>query len=390
MTIFENLETAFRINSDKEISKAKFLFTMLKFPWLVKTGKLLLQFALFIHFPVSWAVKKNIFSHFCGGETRAECAPAVEKLNKFYVKTILDFSAEGGETEAQLDAIANEIRQLIQYSAGNPAIPFAVFKPTGIIRLGLLQKIAEQLPLSDKEKNEFQKARNRFISLCDLSASFQLPLFVDAEETWIQKPIDDLLLEMMQKHNREKAIIFNTLQMYRTDRLDFLSKLTETARKEKFYIGLKLVRGAYMEKERERAIKKGYPSPIFNSKIETDTSFNKAIEHCFLHSDIISVCCASHNELSCALLQELIISSNLPKNDTRFWFAQLYGMSNHISFNLAQQGYNVSKYLPYGPIKSVMPYLIRRAEENTSLAGQTGRELQMIALEQKRRKETGS
>jgi proline dehydrogenase len=240
--------------------------------------------------------------------------------------------------------------------------------------------------LSEIEKQEYEYAHQRFIALCDLSASKGLPLFVDAEETWIQKPIDDLLLEMMQKHNRRKAIIFNTLQMYRTDRLDFLAELTATARQEKFFVGLKLVRGAYMEKERERALQMGYPSPILGTKAETDTSYNTAVEYCFEHSDIISVCNASHNELSCALLVELIEANKMNRADNRFWFAQLYGMSNHISFNLAEQGFNVCKYLPYGPVKAVMPYLIRRAEENTSLAGQTGRELRMIAEEQRRRK----
>jgi proline dehydrogenase len=386
MTIFDNLETAFKISTDKEIRKAKFLFSMLKYPWLVKTGKIMLQVALFIHFPVRALLKRNIFSHFCGGETRQECEETVKRLNEFHVKTILDYSAEGGETEAELDAVAREITELIAYSAQNPAIPFAVFKPTGIIRLGLLQKIAEGETLTEKEEQEYEHARERFIGLCDLSASKDLPLFVDAEETWIQKPIDDLLLEMMRKHNRQKAIIFNTLQMYRTDRLDFLANLTETALKEKFFVGLKLVRGAYMEKERERALQLGYPSPILGSKVETDASYNKAVEFCFEHSDIISVCNASHNELSCALLVELIEANKTDRADNRFWFAQLYGMSNHISFNLAKQGFNVSKYLPYGPVKAVMPYLIRRAEENTSLAGQTGRELQMIAEEQKRRK----
>ena len=386
MTLFDNLETAFKINSDKEIRKAKFLFSMLNHPWLVKTGKILLQIALFIHFPVRALLKKNIFSHFCGGENRQECEDTVKRLNEFHVKTILDYSAEGGETEAELDAVAKEITELIEYSAQQTAIPFAVFKPTGIVRLGLLEKIATGETLTMIEQQEYELARKRFVDLCDLSASKDLPLFVDAEETWIQKPIDDLLLEMMRKHNRQKAVIFNTLQMYRTDRLDFLAELTETASREKFFVGLKLVRGAYMEKERERALQMGYPSPILGTKAETDTSYNKAVEYCFEHSDIISVCNASHNELSCALLVELIEANKTDRSDKRFWFAQLYGMSNHISFNLAKQGFNVCKYLPYGPVKAVMPYLIRRAEENTSMAGQTGRELRMIAEEQERRK----
>ena len=345
----------------------------------------MMQLAIFLHLPIKFPVVKSIFKHFCGGETLPDCENTINSLQQYQVKTILDYSAEGGATEAELDEVANEIRRLIEYAATNDAIPFAVFKPSGIMRPGLLMKVAASQMLSVVEKLEFELDRKRFMDLCDKSAAKNLPLFVDAEETWIQKPVDDLMLEMMRKHNKQKAIIFNTLQMYRTDRLDYLHQLTEMARNEKFYVGVKLVRGAYVEKEHQRAMKLAYPTPVFNTKIETDSAFNKAIEFCFEYSGIVSFCCASHNEFSCALLVEYMSSVNIAPNDPRFWFAQLHGMSNHISFNLAKAGFNVCKYVPYGPIKAVMPYLMRRAEENTSIAGQTGRELQLILAEQKRR-----
>ncbi len=386
MIAFDNTLIAFESKTNKDIQKAYRLFKLLKYPFWVRVGKIALQVALFIHFPINRLVKKNIFEHFCGGESMLECEQTVKDLDQYHIKTILDYSAEGGETEADMNAVFAEISTLIEHSAQDPAIPFAVFKPSGIIRKGLLLKLATGQQLSAEELKEYDRARQRFVALCDQAAALKQPLFVDAEESWIQPPVDDLLLEMMRKHNQEKAIIFNTIQLYRTDRLKYLSELTEIAQKEKFFIGLKLVRGAYLEKERERAQQMGYPSPVYGTKTETDTSFNNAVEFCFEHSAIISVCCASHNELSCSLLVELMESGKTPPVDPHFWFAQLFGMSDHISYNLAKAGYNVCKYVPYGPIKSVLPYLIRRSEENTSIAGQTGRELRLIITEQKRRK----
>ena len=384
--MFQDLKKAYNIYSDKELKKARRLFSLLKYPWLISVGKVLLRLAFFLHLPITKLIKNNIFQHFCGGETIEECKDGIQKLYAGNVKTILDFSAEGGTTEAKLDAVFAEIKKLIEFSLQNESVPFAVFKPTGIFRLELLAKVASNVNLTSGEQTEFEKGKQRFYNLCEAAATNDLPIFVDAEESWIQKPIDDLTLEMMRKHNKEKALVFNTLQMYRTDRLDYLKELYTISVSENFYIGLKLVRGAYLEKERERAQAKGYNFPVFGSKGETDFSFNSGITFCFDHSDRITVCCASHNELSCANLAELISAASLSPTDQRFWFAQLYGMSNHISFNLADKGYNVCKYVPYGSVKTVMPYLIRRAEENTSVKGQTGRELQLILQEIQRRK----
>lgn len=387
--MFNDTEVAFAYRTDKEIRNAGFLFSVIRFPWLVKAARVLLQIALAIHFPVKWLLKPTIFKHFCGGESIADCGKTIEMLGKYNVKTILDYSAEGSENEEAYNHTTDEILKIIDSAKANADIPFSVFKPTGIARFGLLENIAKKGSISSAESEEFKKVRQRFEKICSYAAQQDIPVMVDAEETWIQQPIDDLVYEMMLKYNHQKAIVYNTLQLYRKDRLDYLNKLTEAGRKNNIFIGLKLVRGAYIEKERERAAKLNYPTPVYGSKPETDAAYNNAVEYCFTNSDIITVCNASHNELSCTLLAELINKNNLPHNEPHYWFAQLFGMSDHISFNLAKEGFNVCKYLPYGPVKSVTPYLIRRAEENTSVAGQTGRELQLIKKELERRK-TGS
>jgi len=384
--MFDNTEVAFAYRTDKELRKAGFLFSVIKYPWMVKAGKVLLNTALFIHFPVKWFLKPTIFGHFCGGETVTECNKTIETLGKYNIKTILDYSSEGSEDEKSFDLTVNEIIRIIDAAALSHAIPFAVFKPTGIARFGLLEQVAKQITLNASESSEFEKVKKRFDRICDHAAQMGIPVFVDAEESWIQDAVDELVVEMMLRYNQQKPIVFNTLQMYRCDRPDYLKRLTETARQKNFFVGLKLVRGAYMEKERLRAARLNYPSPVYASKPQTDAAYNNAVEYCFLNSDIITFCNGTHNELSCALLTELINKNNLKHNDPHFWFAQLYGMSDHISFNLSKEGHNVCKYLPYGPVKSVMPYLIRRAEENTSIAGQTGRELQMIETEMRRRR----
>jgi len=384
--MFNNTDVAFAYRTDKEIRNAGFLFSVIRFPWLVKASSVLLNIALFIHFPVKWLLKPTIFKHFCGGETIAECDKTIATLGQYNVKTILDYSAEGSDNEKSYDHTTEEILKIIDSAKSNPDIPFSVFKPTGIARFGLLEHMAKKGSLTHDEEEEFKKVKQRFDKICGYASQQDIPVMVDAEETWIQGPVDELVYEMMLKYNHQKAVVFNTLQLYRKDRLDYLNKLTEAGRKNNIFIGLKLVRGAYIEKERERAAKLDYPTPVYGSKPETDAAYNNAVEHCFINSDIITVCNATHNELSCALLTELINKNKLAHNDPHYWFAQLYGMSDHISFNLSKEGYNVCKYLPYGPVKSVTPYLIRRAEENTSVAGQTGRELQLIKKELNRRK----
>ncbi|MCB0474579.1 MAG: proline dehydrogenase family protein, partial [Flavobacteriaceae bacterium] len=311
--------------------------------------------------------------------------PVIENMHSKNVLSILDYSVEGKETDNQFDLALQKTMQNIKIASTNKSIPFAVFKPTGFGRFKIYQKITEKIELSDEEKADWNKIKERYEKVCKAAYDHNVPLLIDAEESWMQDAADDLIESMMEKYNKEKAIVFGTLQMYRWDRLDYLKALYERAMQKGFYVGMKLVRGAYMEKERERAEEKGYPSPICKDKKETDANFDAAVRF-MTENKKMALYCGSHNEESNYYLMQLIAEKNLDKNDPSIWFGQLYGMSDHISFNLAANGYNVTKYLPYGPVRDVMPYLIRRAEENTSVAGQTNRELSLLKTEKLRRK----
>lgn len=315
-----------------------------------------------------------------------ECDATARKMNALGVKSILDYSVEGVDEESQFDANRDEIRNTIFKAGDSDYYPFAVFKTTGIIRFGLLEKIQSGQNLSSDEVTEWQNGKERFESLCREAAARKVRLFVDAEESWIQEPIDRLVEEMMERYNTEKAWVYNTLQMYRHDRLAYLRTAIAAAGENSYFCGFKLVRGAYMEKERDRAKEKGYPSPIQPDKTASDRDYNEALRLCFERRERVSVCAGTHNEESNAILSEMMLDNRIQPSDERFWFAQLYGMSDHISFNLAASGFNVAKYLPYGPVDAVMPYLSRRAEENTSVAGQMGRELKLLTAEWQRRK----
>jgi proline dehydrogenase len=300
---------------------------------------------------------------------------------------------EGKESEEDFEAGLRQTLATIVEAKDNSNIPFSVFKPSGFVRFALLEKInlayrqaGSKKSLSAEEQKEFERFRNRVEKICQTGFENNVPIYIDAEQTWIQDVIDGLVREMMMKCNKEKVMVYNTIQMYRTDRLDFLKKSHEHALKNNYKIGMKIVRGAYMEIERKRAAQFGYPSPIHPDKTSTDKNFDDALRFCIEHINDIAICCGTHNEQSCSLLTELILQKNLPNNHPHIWFSQLYGMSNHISYNLAKADYNVSKYVPYGPVRAVLPYLIRRAQENTSVKGQTGRELSLILTEKKRRK----
>lgn len=381
-----NTEIAFKPKSTYDLRRALFLFHTMSKPWIVTLSKNLTETALKVKFPISWAIKPTIYKHFVGGVTLKECAPVVEKLAHFHVCSILDYSVEGGNNEEAINATLNETLESIRNAASNPNIPYAVFKPTAFADHSLFENASRGVPLQGKMEEENAKFRSRVNVLCNEAFKCDVPLMVDAEDSWYQHLVDDTVEEMMKRYNREKPIVYNTLQMYRADRIEYLKKSLDEARAGKFYYGVKFVRGAYMEKERERALEKGYPSPIHPNKAATDAAFNEAIQISLKNADIASIFCGSHNETSNELFAESILKANYKKNDPRFWFSQLYGMSDHISFNLAHAGFNVAKYVPYGPVKSVMPYLFRRAEENTSVAGQTSRELGLIKSEIKRRK----
>jgi proline dehydrogenase len=383
---FNNTEIAFKSKSDNDLKRAYLLFKIIEKPWIVNAGSKLLNLAIRINFPISWILKPTIFKHFCGGESIDESMICIENLAKSNICSILDYSAEGNQREEDFDFVKDQILKVIEKSTSDSHIPFAVFKVTGLARFTLLEKLNAAEKLSENEALEFNNVRERIDIICNAAFKAKLAVLIDAEESWIQQVVDDLVLPMMKKYNTSQAIVYNTLQMYRHDRIDYLNKLIENAGKEGYFIGVKLVRGAYLEQENERASQMAYASPIHKNKEATDADYDKAQTICVENAHIVSLCAGSHNEVSNAHLVNLLQLKHFEKNDKRFWFAQLLGMSDHISYNLANEGYNVAKYVPFGPVNSVMPYLVRRAQENTSIAGQTGRELNLIDQELKRRK----
>lgn len=386
MLDFKDTSTAFAGRTDAELRSAYRLFSMMNKRWLVSAGKVLLKFALFIRFPAGWIVRPTIFRQFCGGETIDACDAVMTRLAAGHVSSIPDYSAEGKAAEATYDHVTGQVSALIAKAKAEAHIPFAVFKPTGIVSATLLEKISNGGTLNEKEKSASERFEKRYRLLCEQAHAAGIPLMADAEEYCTQPAIDEIVLRMSRIFNTEKAIIYNTLQMYRTDRLSYLNSVISLAEAEGWQCGFKLVRGAYMEKERKRALRHGVPSPVFATKEETDASYNEALKVCIRHHRSVFICAGTHNEDSSQLLATLTDEAGLPRNTNRVWFSQLYGMSDHISFNLAKAGYNACKYVPYGPVRKVMPYLMRRAEENTSVAGQTGRELTLIRAELSRRK----
>ena len=384
MLDFNNTEIAFQSKSDRELKHAHRLFNLLGKPKLQTIGIALTELALKLHLPINGIVKKVIFSHFCGGESITECDQRITELAKFNIGTILDYSIEGKETTEQLDGVCEEIIATINKAKSNKNIPFSVFKPTGVCQLEILEKANDpNNTLTEEDKQELAKAHGRIDKICRTAFEAKVPLFIDAEDYCMQDTIDRIAEAMMARYNKDETIVFNTLQMYRHDRIDYLKESHRRATLGGYKMGLKLVRGAYMEKERERAVEGNYPDPIQPTKEATDRDYDAGVKYCVENN--IALCAGTHNEKSSLKLTELLLEHNFAKDDKRFYFAQLLGMSDHISFNLSNAGYNVVKYVPYGPVTEVMPYLIRRAEENTSVAGQTGRELSLIEKELERR-----
>lgn len=387
MINFDNTEIAFQGKTTLQLRKASFLFNAMSSQGLVKVGSSLLQKGYAWHLPLDLTMKSTIYAQFCGGESLIQCEPVVRDLEKYNIKAILDYSVEGSETVQSMQAAFEETLMAISHAGADHNIAFAVFKPTAFINKTVLIKASYgSTYLKDDEKQEIADFRSRVNTLASHAASLNIPLMIDAEDTYYQNFIDQVVTEMMQQYNTEKVIIYNTLQTYRHDRLQFLADALNKAIAGNYKMGIKLVRGAYMEKERERANQLCYPSPIFDTKEETDIDYDAAVAFCVEHIDRISLFNGTHNQHSCELLVQLMQDKGLQPNDNRIYFAQLYGMSDNLSYNLAAEGYNVAKYLPYGPVKQVIPYLIRRAEENTAVAGQSNRELNLIQTEIKRRK----
>ncbi|HMB62955.1 MAG TPA: proline dehydrogenase family protein [Eudoraea sp.] len=383
--IFEDTATAFALKTDSELERAYFLFKMIANEPLVRIGTAVTNFAIKAHLPVDGLIRATVFDHFCGGVSEEDCMPVVDKMWGSRVYSVLDYSVEGKDTEDPLDDALAKNLQILDFVKEKRAMPFAVFKPTGYGRFALFQKISEGKSLTAAEQAQWERVVHRFDTTCKKAYDLDVSLLIDAEETWMQDAADQLVEEMMRRYNTKKTVVFNTLQMYRWDRMDYLKKLHATAIAEQFKLGIKVVRGAYMEKENERAEEMGYATPICASKKASDDNFNAAISYIVDHLDTISLFAGTHNEASCYLLMKLMAQKGIAPDDERIGFGQLYGMSDHISFNLAAYGYNVAKYVPFGPVRDVMPYLIRRAEENTSVAGQTNRELELLKKERKRR-----
>ncbi|WP_430468103.1 proline dehydrogenase family protein [Winogradskyella ouciana] len=385
-SLFEDTATAFALKSDSELERAYFLFKMISSQPLVRIGTAATNFALKANLPVEGLIRSTVFDHFCGGVNEEDCLPVIDKLYTKSVSSVLDYSVEGKETEAQFDNAVEKILKIINFCDEREAMPIVVFKPTGFGRFYLYQKKTEGKDLTTDEQAEWDRIVARFDAVCKLAKEKDVEVLIDGEESWMQDAADDLVEDMMRIYNTENTIVYNTLQCYRWDRLDYLKGLHQRAKENGFKVGMKIVRGAYMEKERARAEEKGYESPICENKKATDDNFNTTLVYILENLKDISVFIGTHNEESCYLSMELMEKYNINKEDNNVWFGQLYGMSDHISYNLAAKGYNVAKYIPFGPVKDVMPYLIRRAEENTSVAGQTNRELSLLKTEKKRRK----
>lgn len=400
---FDNTEYAFAYKTDKELKRAHFLFSSMGKPWLINLGLKITPLAIKWHLPFTKTMIRNsIFKQFVGGETLEQTATVAKKLSEYNVQVILDYGVEGGEDGEQgFDHAMEEFIRVIDYAATQPNIPLMSIKVTGFARFGLLEKLDSSVADADgtlmkrfetainmltaDEKTEWQKVTARMEKICAAAAEKNIGVLIDAEETWIQDPVDVLSFLMMEKFNKTKAVIFNTIQHYRQDRLQFLHDSYEAAEKRNFILGAKLVRGAYMEKERRRAAELNYSSPIQPDKESSDKDYNLAVAFCIDHLDKISLIVASHNEYSNLYATQLLQQKGLSPHHPHIHFSQLYGMSDNITFNLAKAGCPVSKYLPFGPIKDVIPYLMRRAQENSSVAGQTGRELGLISKELKRR-----
>ena len=385
MIDFNNLKTAFSDKSDADLNRAYFLFKSMRNRFVSKILIGFVQFSLKLHLPIKSIIKATVYKHFCGGETILESQTTINKLWQSRIGTILDFSAEGNESANDFKIALEQILASIEKAAVSDSIPFSVFKPSGLCKFSILKKINNNSSLSADEKIEKKEYEVRVDAICKLAFDKNVAIFIDAEESWIQDAIDSIAEQMMEKYNKQKVLIYNTIQLYRKDRINYLNSFLRRAG-NKYFIGVKLVRGAYHEQEIEKAKAKNYPCPVHTKKANTDTDYNLALELCIKNIERIAVCAGTHNEESTQLLTELLEEYNLKKNDERIYFSQLLGMSDNISYNLSEANYNVSKYVPYGPVRDVLPYLIRRAEENTSIAGQMGRELSNIIAEKQRRK----
>jgi proline dehydrogenase len=383
---FDNTAVAFASKTDRDLQNDYLMFQAMNNQWLSKTGTFLIRNAFKINLPIDGMVRKTVFRHFCGGVSINDCESTIMALADYGIGTILDYAVEGEDTEEDYDRTVEEILRTIDRASKSKEIPFSVFKPTGIANKVLLEKVQSGNPLSERENSAYKKVMERFLTICEYAFNKKVRILVDSEDSWYQQPVDELVYDMMRKFNLKEPIVFNTYQMYRVGMMDNLRRAFHYAATYNYFLGVKLVRGAYMEKERKRANELDYKDPIMPDKGSTDNQYDQALKFCIDNKQRIALCSGSHNEDSNQYLALLMEKHSMKNNDERVFFAQLYGMSDHISYNLAKAGYNVVKYVPYGPVKAVLPYLFRRAEENTSVAGQSSRELSLIRQEMDRRK----
>lgn len=388
---FTNTKIAFSMKSNRDLHNARLLFTIIESKTAVRVIKVLTNIALKLGVPLAWAVKPTLYRQFVGGESLEECAKSVEMLKRYKIKTVLDYSAEGGSAPEDIDRAYNETIRSIDYAKGKSYIAYTVFKPTAMCNVEVMKKASvDSTSLSEDEKVEIDRFRERVISLCKRAHDCGVRILIDAEHYNTQEIVDRITEEAMERFNKKRAIVFHTLQMYRRDRLDYLKSINSQSKERGYIPGIKFVRGAYMEEERALAAEMGYEDPIHATKEETDNSYDMGLKYVMENINSFELFSGTHNYESNILLANLIDSSSLKRDDERIYFSQLYGMSDNISFNLAAEGFNVCKYVPYAPVKDVLPYLLRRAEENTSMSGQTGRELSLIKTEIERRRDGSS
>ena len=383
--IFNNTKDAFILKTKKDLNRSLFIFRAMNIPFLVPVGIFFTKLSLKFNLPVEWLIRKTIFEQFCSGETLKDSMPIVKQMYDKNVRSVLDYSVEGKETDEEFDKTTQTKIDIVKYASDHIEIPFAVAKPTGLGRFEIWQKVSEEQELTSEEQKEWQRVKERFDKICKTANEHDTDLLVDAEESWMQNAADDLCEEMMAKYNKKRAIIYNTLQCYRWDRLAYVKKMHNRAQEGGYKLGFKIVRGAYMEKENNRALKMGYQSPICEDKEATDVNFNTVMSYCIENIEDMAVFIGTHNEVSTYMAIQLMSQKGIDLDDHRIWFGQLYGMSDHISFNIGKECSNAIKLLPFGPIKDVIPYLMRRAQENSSVQGQTGRELGLLIEEKKRR-----
>lgn len=385
-SFLDNTEVAFASKSDADLKKAYYLFSLIDNPTLTKIGTSLLNGVMNLNIPIEWAVKPIIFNHFCGGTTQEDCLPVIYRMGKSGVSSVLDYAVEGDSDEAGYESTYQKTLETLDFIKTHKDVAFGVFKPTGFGAMDVYQKVSQGESLSQDEQKQWEAIKQRYDGICRKAFEYDIPVLIDAEESWIQPAVDALVEDMMKQYNKEKAIVYNTLQMYRHDRMPYFESLYQKAVEHQFFIGVKVVRGAYMEKENKRAKELGYVSPICPTKQATDDNYNTALEFVGKHLHRISIFAGTHNQQSVLLLTEIINKSQVAPNMQNVWFGQLYGMSDHLSYNLAHKGYKIAKYLPFGPVHKTIPYLIRRAQENTSVKGQSSRELMLITKELQRRK----